>query len=111
MPSDSPITWEALAAIVAALVAVGSGGWALLGALKKEFENTRRDSTAGRQRLYERMDAVLKEVRDSFIHRDVYHADMRRLDEALDERDRQINDLSGRINNGCPVGSASQGKS
>jgi len=102
---DQPITWQMLTLVLGGIASIAAGAWALLGAMKKEFENTRKESNAGRQRLYDRVDDFGREIRETYTPRDLFHSELRRVGDALEERDRQIFDLSARVNAGpCPLG-------
>ena len=103
---DQPITWQMAAILGTVLVVVVGAFWAVLGAVKKEFDGTRKESNAGRQRLYDRVDDFAKEVREAYTPRDLFHSELRRIGDAFTERDRQLEDLKDRVTGQCPLNPA-----
>ncbi len=96
MPPDQPVTWTAIAAIIASVGAIIGGLWAVYGAIKGQFEVTRAESESRAVRTHNRIEDLGKEVRDNFVHRDVFSAELRRVDDALAMRDRQHAELAAR---------------
>lgn len=97
---DTPITWPALAAVIATAGTILAGLWAVYGQIKRQFEKTRTESEARAVRTHERIDDLRRDIRDHYTTRELHEATTRRLDEALHERDRQLADIAARLN--CP---------
>lgn len=108
MDSAGGVTWQELAVIGAILSAVFTAAWYIFGAIKRQFETqTERfekqfaaQATQAEMRTlrtHERIEGLGKEMRETFVPRDLFHAEIRRFDDAIDERDRQINDMADRL--------------
>lgn len=97
---DQAITWPALAATIATLGTICAGMWAVYGAIKKQFDKAAKAGEARVVRTHQRIDEMHRDVRENFTPRDLHAVEIRRLDQALDERDRQLAELAGRLH--CP---------
>jgi hypothetical protein len=83
---------------------VGGLVWATIGitrALKSDGEKTRADGEARAVRTHERIDDLRQHIDDKCVAKDVFHSELRRVDDALRERDQIHADLSSRL--GCPT--------
>lgn len=107
MSPDSAITWPMLATLFGILAPVLAGLWAIHGAVKKQFEQTNQKSEDRAVRTHQRIDQLREDIHETYTPREVHAAEVRRLDEAMHERDRQIEDLNGRLE--CP-GPARRGR-
>ena len=87
----------ALTAIVAAITGVLS----LTSSIRKQFDVSRKESEARAARTHARIDDMRAHMGENFVSIGAYAADQRRIDDALQERDRQMNDLNNRLN--CPA--------
>jgi len=98
---ETPITWQALGAVLVAVGIICGGLWTVYGAIKKQFD---RAATLGEERTT-RTHALIENLRAhigaTYVPLAVHASELRRLDDALEERDRQINDLAERMP--CPA--------
>lgn len=90
-----PITWEALGGVIAVMGSLGAVAIWIVG----EIGKSRRESADGRDRLYRRLDALTREMHETFARRDVVDADMRTVHQSLEETQRMLTALAGRV---CP---------
>ncbi|MBB4267739.1 hypothetical protein [Roseospira visakhapatnamensis] len=90
-----PITWEALGAGLALL----GGGGAATAWIVAEINRARRESSEGRDRLHRRLDALTTEIGQTYVRRDLHAADLRTVHHALEETNRMLTSLAGRV---CP---------
>lgn len=97
---DQAITWPALVAVIGTAGTVLTGLWAIYGAIKKQFDAASEAGEARAVRTHQRIDDLHRDMRENFTPRDVHAVEIRRLDEALHERDRQLSELAGRLH--CP---------
>lgn len=79
---------------IATLVAMLGGGF---GWISLQLQDMRRESSAGRQALYERIEKLRKEISDGYISRELHTSEFRRLEQRIDELMQQVADVSGRI--------------
>lgn len=108
---DLPLTLDTLKAVTgivlgfltfavtvgAAILKAGSG---LRRDLSGQIEATRKESADGRKRVHERLDDLRNHMDANFVRRDVYEADRRAMQHALEETSLIATRLSGRI---CPI--------
>jgi len=73
--------------------------WRFTRTIKSDGEKTRADGEARAVRTHERIDALRKHIDDKCVSKEVYNSDLRRLDDAIRERDQLHADLSSRL--GC----------
>ncbi|MBB4287832.1 hypothetical protein [Roseospira goensis] len=90
-----PITWEALGAVVAVMGGLGMATVWIVG----EIGKSRRESADGRDKIYRRLDEMTRDINETFARREVVEADFRTINQALEEQNRLMTALAGRI---CP---------
>ena len=104
------ITWRDMTVIGAAFSAVIPASWFIFHAIKKQFEKQtdrfdrefKEQATQAEERTRRTHDSIEnlgREIRETFVPRDLFNVEIRRLDQALDERDRQMNDFADRLRN------------
>lgn len=87
------LTWEALGVLVALLVA----GSAATGWIVAEINRSRRESSDGRQRLHQRLDEMRADIARTYVAREVHEAELRTLQQALEELRRVVEALVSRL--------------
>ncbi len=97
---ENTVTWDAMASLIGTAAAIFSGLWAVYGAIKKQFDKASELGEDRARRTHARIDTLRDDIHEKYLPREVHAADMRRMDEAIGERDRQIEDLAERLN--CP---------
>lgn len=100
MPEQA-ITWPALAAVIGTAGTVLAGLWAVYGAIKRQFEKAAEAGEQRAIRTHERIDKLGEHISQTYLPREVHKAEMRRVDDALRERERQLAELSARLQ--CPA--------
>ncbi|EME71379.1 hypothetical protein H261_03183 [Paramagnetospirillum caucaseum] len=98
---DGPITWSALASLIGAVGVICTGLWAVHGAIKREFQRAAELGERRTARTHDRIESLGSHISQTYLPLAVHAAEMRRVDEALEERDRQLEDLSARVP--CPA--------
>lgn len=87
------LTWEALGTLAAMLAVVGAAtGW-----IVAEISRSRRESSDGRQRLHQRLDEMRADIARTYVSRDVHEAELRTLQQALEELRRVVETLVSRL--------------
>ena len=108
---DLPLTMDTLKALAAIVlgcltfavtvgVAILRAGAGLRRDLSGQIETTRKESADGRKRMHERLDDLRTHMDTHFVRRDVYEADRRAVQHALEENSLIATRLAGRI---CPI--------
>lgn len=95
------ITWDALGSVIATAATLLGGLWAVYGAIKRQFDKAAELGEDRARRTHQRIDNLREDIHETYLPREVHAADMRRLSDALEERDRLHADLAARLN--CPA--------
>jgi hypothetical protein len=97
-PSSAVVEITSLLEITGGLIiALVSGFWALARANSAEHTKTRDQGEQRAVRTYAKIDEIRNYVDEGFVRKDMHLLHMEKISDALDERDRQLEDLKDRF--------------
>lgn len=82
------------------ILTIVGGQYVVMRNMKLDGDRTRKEGEDRAVRTHERLDNLRQHIDDKCVSKEVYHSDLRRLDDAIRERDQLHADLSSRL--GCP---------